>query len=365
MRLVFYQPVVWIRLLKLIQQMYLRNDVRTQLHWSLHHSQGLTLCVKNDRQQLVFTLSPYEFKCWDVPANFQCTFSHLPLDWMLQLLQRFESMMNQKNYSAIGLVWEWRFVVNPNSGKTLQESIHNISWGPHSTMFQMCIRRNDTMAEIEPVNKNGNNNNNLAAAAAAAAEANNNLVNGNDLIHTTLLFGQKTTEVDSGPPAADAICTYWQDVVYVDPSPTMPLVLYEKFEAQQIFHVLPDELRRMLSEWLLLPPLTRIQFTTHGIEIQSGDCRSIKGVRYIPYHAHVFRPSPSFSSSSLICLAMEFNAQVLMDLHRFIHCVPSEWISQVNWKCLRNNWLELELELNDAPSPCGVPLLFSFATRLG
>ena len=81
-------------------------------------------------------------KCWDVPSSANFHFSHLPIDWMLQYLQKYEPLMTQKMYLTVGLVWEWDITIE-------QLTTTSSSWGQHSKCFAMSLKRNDSMTQVE------------------------------------------------------------------------------------------------------------------------------------------------------------------------------------------------------------------------
>ena len=372
MRLIFYQPLLWLRMLKLIQQMYMRNDALANLVCNLHWQHGLSLRVRSEKQDLCVSVQANQFKCWDVPQNLQLSLDHLPLDYMLTFLQRYEALMLQKFYVNVGLVWEWKFDLPCHSSP--EQTLHNVSWGPNSTAFRMLMRRNDDMQEMDGTTTTSSNN-------AASSSSNGGQVNGHGNGHTSqdnygdqvinpqILFGQRIAESSSSNVASQisrhpVLCTYWHDVVRVSPYNQLGAVQAMTLGGGQSsaqssqFKVITEELKRMLNEWLLLSPRTCMQFNEHQVSIEAGDVRAVHAHHTIPYAAKVFVPMRVHPHQLVL------DTLSLMDLHRFLHCFPNDWGNHVLWKVNETDQtLTWQVVPRTRTGPCGVPELFQFSVN--
>ena len=83
--------------------------------------------------------------------------------------------------------------------------------------------------------------------------------------------------------------TYWRDTVQMEEqqeqssssnSSPSSILLQVK--------VHPEELRRMISEWLLLPPCTKLQFQADGVQVDSGHLQHACSSRFVPHSQEVF-----------------------------------------------------------------------------
>ena len=240
---------------------------------------------------------------------------------MLSFLQRYEALMLQKFYVNVVMVWEWKFDLACHHS-SVEQTLHNVSWGPNRTMFRMLMRRNDNMLEMEGVN-------NGASSAGCAASSNSQDSYGDQVINPQILFGQRVADGSSAlnlngssltPDRQPALCTSWHDVVHVSPYVPIHNSSSSSETISSQFKVITEELKRMLNEWLLLPPRTRMQFNDVNVTIEAGDVRAVHAQHCIPYAAKVFQPVRLNGPFQL-----ELDALSLMDLHRFLHCVPNDW----------------------------------------
>jgi hypothetical protein len=229
----FQQPAVWLRVLKVVQQLFMRNEVVTYLRAQLSQAQGLVLVVFNAEQQ---------FRChwpvqgdWAIPAGLAVEFGHLPVDWMLQFLQRYEQLFPQKQYVQMGLVWQWRIEdLGTASGA---------SWGPNSSAFHLSLVRGDTGEElgVPPVLKSST---------------------------ATLVPGYVPDARVDDLQSNGWRCAYWKD--RVDLQPIQEFWLDGEGEGTTVYRLNVEELRRMVCEWLVMPPMTQLRFEETGVRVLSG-----------------------------------------------------------------------------------------------
>ncbi|AYV87214.1 MAG: hypothetical protein Sylvanvirus36_3 [Sylvanvirus sp.] len=365
MRVCLYQPLVWLRLLKLIQQLYQSNDSigsLAQLTWSLSEN-GLHLQMKSPECTFVMVLPSRECKCWDIPQHKTMNFIGFPVDWMLQWLQVYEPLMHQKIHQATGLIWEWMIEEKPVcQSSSKHESTY---WGPHSPVFQMKIRRNDTMDIVCPPHHL-----NSSSSGSIDDPICQNYESGAFEV-ISKLHGNFNIPLSS----------YWNLHVHPEIHPSSHSFQYQDTRSPSFNHtyrISPDECRRLLAEWLVLPPGIECEWWPHqGLIVKAAGSHTLGSnsnpihtstmptcfqatppitvsphIRYrqqIPYssgviipvgplndpshlsHSNLSNPSNPSNPSSTIPRSQRITTVQLLQLYRLVTSVPPSQMKSIEW----------------------------------
>lgn len=295
-KLIFYQPLFWLRFLKLVQCIYLDNRGSNSCNWQLCQQSGLRILVFKNTNEVVLSLDlPKEsFKMWDLVGveGEVFSFHHLPIEILLTFLQKYESLMNLKTYVSNGLVWMW----------TIQNSLLHIctqkyaSCSPQawlSPRFELSMLRNDTLERLDLPIQSISNNSDLSNCP------------------TPSISGLDSNNVWS--PFVRAGLVTWDDDVW-----TQKLCTKTKLAT---IHVVYDEMCRLVSEWLLMVPSTALMWGPECVEVESGqrDCPHTGFARKrIPYASGVLKPE---GDVTLLRHSMYLSGPELIMLCRLLKCI--------------------------------------------
>ena len=156
MKLTFRQPLFWSRVLKLVHQLYLRNDSVTHLVSTVHPVEGLRILVFNSSRQFHLHVSPQA--CVECYIPVPATLKPLPVDWMLQFLNQWEPRLVQKQYAQMDLRWQWEvdeFHAMASGGAGNNGSPTPASWGPHGSALRLRLMNGGTEIVQGGVEENG------------------------------------------------------------------------------------------------------------------------------------------------------------------------------------------------------------------